>query len=183
MRITKVKVKENKSSSEQMVLIHRKANKGQLILDDAKTKEYNYTDKTDVIIDKCKDDSFRLSILKKTIEDGKLNIKRCSKCPKQGKPCPECLKKKSAAESLQRKLKYILEDIICKELNLPISINRDFKVKEPITSSEIKEISLCLKHKFRDNITFKNTNGKIVEFNFLTDLQSYVVSKDKASLF
>lgn len=191
MRITKVKVKEEKVFEdnkvlilpEKMVLMHRKTDRGTLILDNPKTKGQNYANKTDVVFDKCKNDSFKLSLIKKTLDDGKLKIKRCTKCPQKGKLCPECLKKESAAKSLQGKLKYILEDIICKELNLPIPENYYFKFKEPITSSEIKEISLCLKHKFRDKITFKNTNGKIVEFNFLTDLQSYVVSKDKASLF
>lgn len=73
MRITKVKVnvKDEGSSKKEnkMVLMHRKAEKGTLILDNLSTSTDHPEDQTDRIIARLKNESFQLSLEKKIIEE------------------------------------------------------------------------------------------------------------------
>ena len=186
MRITKVKVnvkQDSRSYNSKMVLMHRNIKKGQLILDTLPNTPNGPIDFTDSIIDKAKDRSFELSLLKKTIVDkNDIRIPYCEKCQtkanlSKGKkePCDHCKKRTEKAENLSGKIKDIIKPIIEQAL-----YNHSSRTNSSITATqeEITELKYCLKKKFIDTIKYKDCNGNSRELCLLGDLRDYFNTQD-----
>ncbi len=140
MRITKVNI-ENEA-----VLMHRKVDKSQLVIGD------KLNDETCNILPQKKIDSFRLSIINKTILKNDLLKKEllCAPCKKQRKLCYPCQEKRDKilgkSDKVSRSRTKGIADLLKDNLNAILNNEPKFT---PIYATK-DEINLCLGHKFRD---------------------------------
>lgn len=186
MRITKVKIDKGEEAKKPMVLMHRRSNKGSLILESIHNQNKPapvYINETNRIINHLKNDNFKTSILKKTLEDSsKIKIELCETCQSKKNRkelCEDCKSKPGyLAKSLASKLEKLFDSIIN-----GIIENKSVQLKPfDVSSDEIVQLEHCLKHKFRSSLNYRDKTNQPKTFCLLVDLSDYLSSKDRTHL-